>query len=288
MLNLIAQGPQLRGKAVDGIIGSDLRRHVAQCVHQILKLMRGRRIRLHSDEIDFLRQNVDSLCVTGVILRRRQSGQRIAHFGKAVLNAGQSAAIGIGVLSLHDAVGQILNLLRNGFNGAMRDCLVKRAGNFMKFCTEGRDLFFHAGAPQRFDLVCNSAQLVLKGREVMRSVRRQSLSVRMSAPRNVGERRLRGRGRRRVGDYIGELIEPLFKTRRKLGQTVGFIAIPPGSVSGESAVCRLFDPRRRIIDPLVQIRRIIDFFHVIPDGRCLYALCCCLLQDDCIEPVAER
>ena len=177
MLNLIGQGPHLGGKVVNGIIGSDLHRNVAQCFHQVLELMRGRRIPLRSDEIDFLRQNVDRLRVSGVILRRHQSGQRSAHFGKAILDAGQSAALGIGVLSLHDAVGQILNLLLNGFNGALRHCLIERTANFMKFHTEARDLFLHARTPQRFDLVRYSAQLVLKVREVLRSVRRRFVLV---------------------------------------------------------------------------------------------------------------
>src|SRR5262245_63385436 len=139
----------------------------------------------------------------------------------------------------------------------------------MNFRTEGRDLLFYAGELEHLDLVCYWAQVVLMLGEVLISVGRWFVLVRISPPRNVGE-----------------LIEPLFKARRKLGQPVGFIAIPPRSVSREAAVRYLFEGW--IIGPRVQISRIIGFFHVVPGGRCLYALCCSLLQDDCIEPVAQR
>src|SRR5262249_31358171 len=136
--------------------------------------------------------------------------QSIAHFAESVLNACQSFAVGAGLASVRNALGEPLDLCLDGLDGATRHRLIECATNLAKLQTERPNCFFRAGPVQCFDLVGDPGQLPLEAREVLSKNRRWRWGLRWG----VWNRLLRllrhcftverTRARRDFGDRVGE------------------------------------------------------------------------------------
>ena len=108
---------------------------------------------LRDDQIDLVREAVDRLVEADQIFRRRQPAQRVAHFGQAVLDAGERAAVDAGLAAFGDALGEALDLLLDRVDGVARHRVVERAADLAELAAQRVDRLFDARLAQRLDLV---------------------------------------------------------------------------------------------------------------------------------------
>ena len=80
-----------------------------------------------------MRQAGDRLVEADQVFRRRQAAQRVAHFGKPMLDAAKRAAVDAGLAAFGDALGQALNLLFDGVDGAPRHGFGERMADLGEF-----------------------------------------------------------------------------------------------------------------------------------------------------------
>ncbi len=142
-----------------------------------------RRIFLRDDQIDLVRELGHRLVEADQVFRRRQSAQRVAHFGEPVLDAGQRAAVDAGLAAFGDALGQALDLLLDGVDGVARHRIGERAADLAEFGAQGIDRFLDARLAQRLDLIGDLAKLILQSRQILcRHRRNRPASVAQSRP----------------------------------------------------------------------------------------------------------
>ena len=91
VVDLLAEQLHLGGKRAHRLVGGDMRRHLAQRVDGAFELRHRLRVFLRHDQIDLVGEPVDRVVEADQLLGRRQAAQRVAHFGEAVLDAGERA-----------------------------------------------------------------------------------------------------------------------------------------------------------------------------------------------------
>ena len=201
VLDLFAEHLHLGGEAAHRLVRGDMRGHVAQRGDGVLELVQRRRVFLRDDEIDLVGEAVDRLVEADQVFRRCQAAQRVAHFGQAVLDARDRPAVDAGLAAFGDALGQALDLLLDGVDGATRHRVVERAADFAKLAAQRVDRFFDARFAQRLDLIGDAAELVFQARQILRRHRHQHGRQRLLRRRH----RHLGRPLRRQGRLCGQL-----------------------------------------------------------------------------------
>ena len=132
VVDLVGQRLHLGRQVAYGLIGSNMRGHLAQRANRSLELLHRRRVFLGDDEIDLVGKRVDCVGISDQIFRWRQFAQRIAHFGKPMLDPGEGAAVDAGLSAFRDTLGQVLNLPLDSFDGPTRHRLIERAADLAK------------------------------------------------------------------------------------------------------------------------------------------------------------
>ena len=155
--------------------------HLAQRGDGAFELRQRRRVLLGDDEIDLVREAGHRVVEADQVFRRRQSAQRVAHFGKAVLDAAERAGVDAGLAAFGDALVEALDLLFDGFDGAARHRFAERAADLAEFVAQGVDRLLDARLAQRLDLVGDIAKLIFQARQVLRRQRRGSRRQRRPA-----------------------------------------------------------------------------------------------------------
>ena len=93
---------------------------------------------LRDDQIDLVGETRHRVVEADQVFRRRQAAQRVAHFGEAVFDAGERAAIDAGLAAFGDALGQALDLPFDGVDGLARHRLGERAADLAEFGAQAR------------------------------------------------------------------------------------------------------------------------------------------------------
>ena len=153
VFDVLRQPLHLGGELVDHLVGGDMRADVAQRGDGVFELLHRRRVLLGDDQVDLVREAVDRVVEADQVFRRRQMLQRVAHFGEAVLDAGQRVAVDAGLPSLGDALGQPRDLPLDGVDRAPRHRLGERVGDLAELVAQRVDRFLDARRAQRLDLV---------------------------------------------------------------------------------------------------------------------------------------
>ena len=106
------------------------------------QLLQCRRILLRHDHIDLVRKARHRLVEADQVFRRRQPAQRVAHFGKSMLNIGERALLDAGnvarLAAFRDALGQPRDLLLDRIDLAPRHGVVERIADLDELARAGR------------------------------------------------------------------------------------------------------------------------------------------------------
>ncbi len=109
--------------------------HPAQRDDGALELRQRRRVLLGDDEIDFMREVRHRVSEADQVFRRHQSAQRVAHFGKAMLDAAERSGVDAGLAALGDALVETLDLLFDGLKRSARHRVAERAADLAELLT---------------------------------------------------------------------------------------------------------------------------------------------------------
>ncbi len=168
VLDLLAQRLHLGGQPLNRLVGGDMVGHLAQRDDGPLELRNRRRVVLGDDEVDLVREVGDRVGEADQVFRRHQPVQRVAHFGKPVLDAAERGSVDAGLAAFGDALVEALDLLFDGLEGAARHRVAERTADLAEFLAQGIDRLLDARLAQRLDLLGDIAQLIFQARQVLR------------------------------------------------------------------------------------------------------------------------